>query len=257
MKIGVCVKQVPDTETRIKIKPDEKAIDKEGINWVMNPYDEFGLEEALKIVEAQGGEVVLYAFGPKKAEEALRTGLAMGAERAVLIDSTGHEAADAFATAKILAAAIKQDPVDLVFLGYKAIDDNVSTVGPALAEYLGWPQATSVVKVELAADKSKATVERMIEGGVERLELALPCVLTAEKGLNTPRYPALSGIMKAKKKEIKALDVAALGVAGVEPKVTVRDLTLPPAKSGGKVFPAENGAVGELVKLLREEAKLI
>lgn len=255
MKIGVLLKQVPDTETRIKIGADGKSFDRDGINFIVNPYDEFALEEALQINERSGGgEVVLVSLGTAKAEEALRTGLAMGAERAILISDEGMPFADTMTTAKALAAAAKAENFELIMAGFKAIDTDAASVGPAVAELLGWPCVSGVVKVEIAG--STAKVQRQVEGGVEVVDVQLPAVLTAQKGLNTPRYPALTGIMKAKKKEVKQVTPADLGV-GVTGKTELKAMTLPPARQAGKILPGEPASAQELVRLLRDEAKLI
>lgn len=256
MKIGVLVKQVPDTETRIKIQPGEATYDREGVNYVVNPYDEFALEEALQINErAGGGEVVLINLGTDKAEEALRTGLAMGADRAILINDGGIANSDTLATAKALAAAAKAENFELILCGFKAIDTDAASVGPAVAELLGWPSVSGVVKCEI--NGSTATVSRQIEGGQETVEVQLPAVLTAQKGLNNPRYPALSGIMKAKKKEVKKLALADLGLGELAPKAVVTAMSLPPARSAGKILPNEPTSPAELLRLLRDEAKVI
>ncbi|MBC7541132.1 MAG: electron transfer flavoprotein subunit beta/FixA family protein [Candidatus Sericytochromatia bacterium] len=258
MKIGVLLKRVPDTETRIKIASDAKSYDRDGVNYIVNPYDEFALEEALQINERTGGgEVVLLSLGTAKTEEALRTGLAMGAERAILISDEGLSDPDSLTTAKCLAAAAKAENFDLILCGVKAIDTEAGSVGPAVAELLGWPCVSGIVKLELSADGKTATVQRQIEGGAESVEVQLPVVLTAQKGLNTPRYPALTGIMKAKKKEIKQLTRGDIGLGDLAPKVVLQALTLPPPRSAGKILPGEPASPQELVRLLREEAKLI
>lgn len=255
MKIGVLLKQVPDTETRIKIGADGTSFDRDGINFIVNPYDEFALEEALQINERSGGgEVVLISLGSAKAEEALRTGLAMGAERAVLISDEGLAFGDTMTTAKALAAAAKAENFELILAGFKAIDTEAAAVGPAVAELLGWPSVSGVVKVEVSG--STAKVQRQVEGGVEVVDVQLPAVLTAQKGLNTPRYPALTGIMKAKKKEVKQVTAGDLGVS-LSGKTALKAMTLPPARQAGKILPGEPASAQELVRLLRDEAKLI
>ncbi|MBW2653172.1 MAG: electron transfer flavoprotein subunit beta/FixA family protein [Deltaproteobacteria bacterium] len=208
----VCMKQVPDTEAQIRVKPDGSGIVDSDIKFVMNPYDEYGVEEALLLKEKFGGTVTIVCLGPERAVEAIRTGLAMGVGKAVHLDDPTFEGGDAFSTAKALAAAIKGMEYDLIFCGKQAIDDDLAQVGPALAEMLGIPQIVVVTKVEVSEDGKKAKVNRQIIGGEEIIEVPLPAVLTAQKGLNEPRYASLPGIMKAKKKEIKSVKIADLGL---------------------------------------------
>lgn len=256
MNIVVCVKQVPDTEALIKVKADGSGIDEGGIKWVMNPYDEFGVEEALKLKEKNGGDVTIVSVGPARALETIRTALAMGAEKGIHINDPALEGADAYTTASALAAAIKQIPYDIIFCGMRAIDDDAGQVGSILAELLGLPQVTVVTKLDVAGDK--ATAVKAIEGAQVKIETALPCVVTATKGLNEPRYASLPGIMKAKKKPVDVKDAAALGIS-VEPKVKIVKMTPPPERAPGKIIGGEEAAqkAGDLVKLLREEAKVI
>ncbi|MCK5187545.1 MAG: electron transfer flavoprotein subunit beta/FixA family protein, partial [Deltaproteobacteria bacterium] len=212
MNIIVCMKQVPDTEAQIRVKPDGSGIVDSDIKFVMNPYDEYGVEEALLLKEKFGGTVTIVCLGSERAIEAIRTGLAMGADKAVHLDDPAFEGGDAFSTAKALAAAIKGMEYDLIFCGKQAIDDDLAQVGPALAEMLGIPQIVVVTKVEVSEDGKKAKVNRQIIGGEEIIEVPLPAVLTAQKGLNEPRYASLPGIMKAKKKEVKSVKIADLGL---------------------------------------------
>jgi electron transfer flavoprotein beta subunit len=253
VKIVACIKQVPDTEASIKVKPDGSGIDEDGIKWIMNPYDEFGLEEALKLQEANGGEVTVVSLGPVRVMETIRTALAMGAERGIHITIDG---ADAYNTAVALAAAIKEINPDIVFCGQRAIDDDSGQVGSILAELLGIPQVTIVTGLEVADDK--VTAVKQIEGAQLVIESAMPCVVTAHKGLNEPRYTSLPGIMKAKKKRVDVKDAAALGIF-VEPKAKIIKMTPPPERASGKIIDGDDPVVkaAELVKLLREEAKVI
>ncbi|MCE5281334.1 MAG: electron transfer flavoprotein subunit beta/FixA family protein, partial [Deltaproteobacteria bacterium] len=200
MNIVACVKQVPDTEAQIKVKPDGSGIDEGGIKWVMNPYDEFGVEEALRLKEKNGGEVTIVSVGPARAMETIRTALAMGADKGIHICDPGFDGADAYTTATALAAAIKGISFDIVFCGQRAIDDDSGQVGAVLAELLGIPQITLVTKLE----KNGETVRglKAIEGAQLLIESQLPCVITAQKGLNEPRFANLPGIMKAKKKPV-------------------------------------------------------
>ena len=250
MKIAVCIKRVPDTETRVRIAGDGVSVDEAGVKFILNPYDEFAVEEALQRRDkAGGGEVVVIALGPDAAQETIRSALAMGADRAVLLKAE-RIPADALAVAKALAAELRDGGYELVLFGKMAVDDYNHGVGPMVAELLGLPCVTAISKLELEAGKGVA--EREIEGGVEVVEFALPAVLTAEKGLNTPRYPALKGIMAAKKKPIE-IKPAALG----EARVTVTSLSLPPDRKAGRIVGEGPDAVPELVRLLRTEAKVL
>ena len=250
MKIAVCIKRVPDTETRIRIAADGVSADEAGVKFILNPYDEFAVEEALQRKEKAGaGEVVVIALGSDAAQETMRTALAMGADRGVLLKADAVPA-DALAVAKALAAELKDGGYDLVLFGKIAADDYNQAVGPMTAELLGLPCVTAVSKLELEGGKGVA--HREIEGGVEVVEFALPAVLTADKGLNTPRYPALKGIMAAKKKpvEVKPVTFAA-------PRLRVVALEMPPARKEGRIVGEGAAAVPELVRLLREEAKVL
>jgi len=250
VKIAVCIKRVPDTETRIRIGGDGASIDESGVKFVVNPYDEYAVEEALQRKEkAGGGEVVAIALGPDAAQETIRGALAMGADRGVLLKAD-RVPADALAVARALAAELKDGGYDLVLFGKVAVDDYNHGVGPMTAELLGLPCVTAVVRLELEGGRGVA--EREVEGGVEVVEFALPAVLTADKGLNTPRYPALKGIMAAKKKPVE-VKPAALG----ETRVAVTALALPPDRKAGRIVGEGPDAVGELVRLLRTEAKVL
>lgn len=258
MKIFVCVKQVPDTETKIKIRPDGAGIDTAGIKWVMNPYDEFAVEEAIKLRDANpGSQIIVATVGPKeRATEVLRTALAMGADEALVVHSA--DSLDAYATAKALAEAIKKEGgAQVVFTGKLSIDSNQSSVSQMLAEFLAIPHATVVSKFQF--NKETALVERDIEGGAkEKIQLATPCLVAANKGLNMPRYASLPGIMKAKKKTIKEYDFASLGVSEADRKVSYKQFSLPAEKPAVKLLQGDASTqVTELVKLLRDEAKAL
>lgn len=256
MNIVACVKQVPDTEALIKVKADGSGIEEGGIKWVMNPYDEFGVEEALKLKEKFGGDVTVISVGPARAMETIRTALAMGAEKGIHISDPALDNTDAYTTASALAAAIKEIPYDIIFCGQRAIDGDVGQVGSILAELLDLPQCTIVTKLDI--EDNKATAVKPIEGAQLVLEASLPCVITAQKGLNEPRYASLPGIMKAKKKPVDTKDAAALGIS-VEPKATIEKMTPPPARPPGKIIEGEDPAAkaAEVIRLLREEAKVI
>jgi electron transfer flavoprotein beta subunit len=259
MKVFVCIKQVPDTETKIKLKPDASGIDPAGVKWVMNPYDEFAVEEAIKLKESgKAANVTVLSLGPKaRVVESLRTALAMGADDAVVIDAPDN--LDPSATAKALAAAIKAEGGDYRFVltGKLAIDDNAASVGQMIAENLAIPHATVISKLETA--DSNGTVEREIEGGArEILQLQLPAVIAANKGLNMPRYASLPGIMKAKKKVIKEVALDSLGVSAADSRIRFKGFQMPPEKPAVKMMSGDAAAqASALVKLLREEAKVI
>jgi electron transfer flavoprotein beta subunit len=250
MKIAVCIKRVPDSETRVKIASDGKSLDEAGVKFALNPYDEFAVEEGLRRKEKAGaGEVAVISLGPAVAQETIRTALAMGADRGVLLQ-VDKVPADSFETAKLLAAELKPGSWDLILFGKMAIDDYNHQVGPIVAELLGLPCVTAVAHLDI--DGTKGVAEREVEGGIEVIEFPLPAVLTADKGLNEPRYPALKGIMAAKKKPLEVKPVQP-GPGTIE----VLALTPPPERKEGRIVGEGAGAVAELVRLLREEAKVL
>jgi len=264
VNIIVCLKQVPDTESQIKIGSDEKSIVTDDIKWVMNPYDEFGVEEALRLKEKFGGEVTVVGLGPKRVTETIRTALAMGADKGVLISDDALEGSDSIATAKALAAAIKDLDCDLIFTGQRGIDDDTGIVGAGIAEFLGIPQLSLIVKVDVAEDGKSVTVTRPVEGQALVIESSLPALITAQKGLNEPRYASLPGIMKAKKKPLEEKTLADLGLDASEfgegaRKVKILAITPPPERAGGKIIEGETPQekAAELAKLLHEEAKAV
>ena len=256
MNIVACVKQVPDTEAQIRVKPDGSGIDETGIKWVMNAYDEYGVEEALRLKEKNGGDVTVISLGPARALESIRTALAMGADKGIHICDPVLDGADAYVTAAALAAAIKGIPFDIIFCGQRAVDDDAGQVGAILAELLGIPQITVVTKLDVSAASLRAL--KPVEGAQLLIESPLPCVITAQKGLNEPRYASLPGIMKAKKKPVDVKTAQALGVSA-EPKLKILKLVPPPARPPGKIISGDDAAAkaSQLAKLLREEAKLI
>jgi len=250
MKIAVCIKRVPDSETRVKIASDGKSLDESGVKFVMNPYDEFAVEEALRRKEKAGsGEVAVICLGPAAAQETIRTALAMGADRGILLQADKIPA-DPFEAARIIAAELKSTSWDLILFGRMAIDDYNHQVGALTAELLGLACVTAISHLEI--EGTKGVAEREIEGGIEVVEFPLPAVLTADKGLNEPRYPALRGIMAAKKKPLEVKPVQASAGA-----LEVVALSPPPDRKEGKIVGEGVGAVGELVRLLREEAKVL
>ena len=251
MKILVPAKRVPDPNSTIKVKPDGSGIVTDNLKYVINPFDEIAIEEALRTKEKLGkGEVILASIGTKTSAEQLRTGLAMGADRAILVLS--DQELDSLAVARILAKLATTENVDLVLMGKQAIDNDSSQAGQMLAELLGWPQATFASKMELASDLKSAKVTREVDGGLETLEIPLPAVITADLRLNEPRYASLPGIMKARKKELKEIPVADLGV-DTTPRLKVIKVTPPPKRQGGRKVES----VQELVQLLHSEAKVI
>jgi electron transfer flavoprotein beta subunit len=251
VKTLVTVKRVPDPETTIRVKPDGSGIVTENVKYVINPFDEIGIEEALRIKEKLGGgEVVLVSIGAKVVNEQLRTGLAMGADRAILIAC--EQELDSLAVARILAKIVERENPELLVMGKQAIDDDANQAGQMLAALLDWPQATFASKLEFSADQKSVQVTREVDGGLETIGFALPGVITADLRLNEPRYASLPGIMKARKKEIKEIPVSELGV-DTTPRLKVQKLTPPAKKQGGKKVET----VQALVDLLHTEAKVI
>jgi electron transfer flavoprotein beta subunit len=264
VNIIVCLKQVPDTETQIKIASDKQSIVADDIKWVMNPYDEFGVEEALRLKEKHGGEVTVIGLGPKRVTESIRTALAMGADKGILISDDALDGSDSLAHAKALAAAIKELEYDLIFTGQRGVDDDLGIVGAAIAELLNIPQLSLIIKVEVGDDGKSVKVERPIEGETLVITSPLPALITAQKGLNEPRYASLPGIMKAKKKPLAEKSIADLGLnsadfgAGAR-KLKILELTPPPARAAGKIIEGETPQekAAQLAKLLHEEAKVL
>jgi len=256
MNIIVLLKQVPDTETKIRITADKKGIEKSDIKWVVNPYDEFAIEQALKTKEQlKTGTVTVVAVGPDRVVEALRTAVAMGADNACHVKVDGEP--DTYLVSKALAEVVKKEAGQLVFAGKQGIDDDQAATPGYVAELLNWPSAAMVVKCEVTSDKVQ--VQREVEGGTRfALEMPLPAVIAVDKGINTPRYASLPGIMKAKKKEIKAFSLADLGLGSETSKTSSADFALPPERQAGKKLAGDAATqVKELVRLLREEAKAI
>lgn len=249
MDVIVCVKRVPDTETRIRIGDGGTAVDPSGVKFIMSPYDEYAVEGALRTKEGAGsGEVTLLALGDESAQETLRAGLAMGADKAVLL--VGEVTQDGLATAKALAAELKEHAAPLILFGVKAADDDQQQVGPMAATLLGLPCIAGVSSFEVQGDK--VVCHREVEGGVEVTEVQLPAVLTITKGAFDPRYASLKGIMAAKKKplEQKPATIA-------ESRLTVESLAYPPERAAGRIVGEGPDAVPELVRLLREEANVL
>ena len=259
MKIAVAIKQVPDTETKVVIGPDGRSINDSSVTYVVNPYDEYALEEALRIREAQGGgEVTVVTLGPARATQALRTCLAVGADKAVHVTDESPAGNDPLFVARVLAAVMKEIGPDLILTGKYAVGTDNQAVGVMLAELMGIPHVAVVTKLEL--QEGRLVAQREIEGALEIQEASLPCVICAQKGLNDPRYANLKGIMAAKKKPIESRTPADLGIDASAAAVTWEKLELPPAKAPGKILKADADAGGtarELVRLLHEEANVI
>ncbi len=249
MKILVPIKRVPDPATTIRVLPDGSGIATDNVKWVINPFDEIAIEEALRIKEKQGsGEVILVTVGQSAWQEQLRTGLAMGADRSILVKSDAP--LDTLAIAKILAKVAGDEKPEMILLGKQAIDDDSNQIGQMLAELLGWPQATFASKLEIA--DGNVTVVREVDGGLETIAFNLPALITADLRLNEPRYASLPGIMKARKKELKEIPAESLGL-DLAPKLKIKNLAAPPARQAGKKL----GSVAELVQALHSEAKVI
>lgn len=257
MNIFVLMKRTFDTEEKITIAGGK--INEDGAEFIINPYDEYAIEEAIQVRDAHGGEVTVVSVGGEEAEKQLRTALAMGADKAALINVEDDlENGDQFSTAKILAEYLKDKDADLIIGGNVAIDGGTGQVGPRLAELLGLPYVTTITKLEI--EGNKATVVRDVEGDSEVIEVSLPLLVTAQQGLNEPRYPSLPGIMKAKKKPLEELELDDLDLEedDVEAKTKTIEIYLPPKKEAGKVLQGDlSDQVKELVNLLHTEAKVV
>lgn len=249
MKIFVCIKRVPDTAARIRVGGDGTSIDPAGLKYVVSPYDEFAMETALRLKESQGdGEVVALTLGDAAAAEQLRATLAMGADRAVLLE--GETGMDGLATAKALAAELKEAGADLLLFGMKGVDDDQQQVGPMVAELLDLPCVTVAASIEVEGDA--VVCHREVEGAVEIVEAPTPAVVTITKGDYEPRYASLKGIMAAKKKPLEPKQAQT-----VDQRLDVRELAPPPEREEGRIVGEGAEAVPELVRLLREEARVL
>lgn len=250
MRIIVCIKQVADTEASIQISADGKSVVETGIKFIMNPYDEFAVEEALRIKEADNQSLVqVIGVGPERTTEALRSACAMGADEVLLL-KTEAPVYDALALAGALADVIKKEPFDLILLGKETIDDGNGEIGPMLAELLQIPCLTVITRLKLQGDM--AVAEREGERGIEELTAPLPLLVTCQKGLNEPRYPSIRGVMAAKKREIP-VQPAVLAPAVIE----VQSLALPAQRQAGRIIGEGAAAVPELIRLLKEEARVL
>jgi electron transfer flavoprotein beta subunit len=248
MKIIVCIKRVPDTATKIRLADNARSVNLEGVEFIINPYDEYAIEEALRIKEAHQGEVIIISIDPDGDESAIRKAFAMGADRGILIK--GGINFDGFPIAKLLAELIQQEGFDLILFGKQAVDDDNSQIPSMVAEILSLPRVNVVSKLELSGDK--LLTERDIEGAKEVYEIKLPAVISAQKGLNEPRYPTMRGIMGSKKKPIDLRNAPPL-----EETLQIIRIEYPTERPAGRIIGKGKEAVGELLKLLREEAKVI
>ena len=254
MNILVLVKQTFDTEEKLVI--ENGAISEDGVEFILNPYDEYAVEEAVKIKEESGAEVTVLTVGPDRSENVLRTALAMGADKAIFLEL--DEEVDEYTLSKYMVAAIKDQSFDLILGGNMSVDSGSGQVAIRIAEELEIPHVSTITGLTL--EGNKATVERDVEGDLEIIEVNLPFLATTQQGLNEPRYPSLPGIMKAKKKPLERLSVEDLELADVDVNVrtSVQDQYLPPKKQAGKILDGEIGQQAqELIQLLRSEAKVI
>jgi len=248
MNIAVLIKLVPDTQANLKISNDGNSISLTDLNMVLNVYDEFAVEEALKIKEKHGGKVTVITMGDDASIKALRNALAMGADEGVHIKKAADF--DILSTAKVLASSLKDKGFDIIFAGKQAVDDDCGAVGPMIAELLGYPHVSAVSSLEVTTDN--LTAKRAIEGGVEVFEMSLPALITTEKGLNEPRYASLKGIMMSKKKKIEVVEADA-----PPSRVEVISLKHPAVRPPGKIVGKGVEAVPELIRLLKMEAKVL
>jgi len=262
MNIVICVKQVPDTETKIRVKDGQ--IDHSATKHVVNPYDEYAIEEGLRIKERLGeGKITLITTGPERAKDALKSGLAVGSDEAIHLIDEAFEGSDPYATALILSKALKKMDLDIIFCGKQGVDEDHAQVGIILAELLDIPHVSVVTKLEIADDRKSIVAHREVEGGHEMVESPLPAVITTQKGLNEPRYASIKGIMAVKKKVIPEWNAEEIGVekdhVGLDAaKIAFEEVSLPPERVAGKVF--DEDPVQDAVKvahLLRDEAKIL
>lgn len=260
MEIMVLLKQVPATESVVSVADDGISIKTADLNYVINPYDEFAVEEALRIREAQGGTVTIVSVGTDRAVEAIRTALAMGADKGILVNDDAAQQLDALATARILATVLKKNPFDLIIAGQRAVDDDRWQVGAAVAEFLDIANIALVVKTEI--EDQTIRCHTTVDGGQLVLEAPLPILLTTQRGLNEPRYASLPGVMKAKRKPLETQTLADLGLDADQLGQTgtrIVALAPPPQRQAGRIIPGESDGekAAELIRLLHEEAKVI
>lgn len=248
MKILVTAKRVINPDMEIQVKEDGSGIEMSSMSFKVNPFDEIAIEEALRIQEKKGGEVIVVGIGSEKTQTEIRYGLSMGADRGIHVSTS--EELDSDAVARILSKVVEIEAPDLVLLGKQAIDVDDNQVSQLLAEYLGWGQACFASKIEI--NENRAQVECEVDGGIEVLELDLPGIISADLRLNEPRYPALPAVRKARKKELKKVNLSDLDIE-IQPKVIVKKLAPPPQREGGRMV----ADIPELVRCLKEEARVI
>ncbi len=267
MDIAVLIKQVPDTETVIKIADDKKSIKTDDIKWIMNPYDEYAVEAALRLKEKAGGKVTIVSTGPQRVVESIRTALAMGADEGVLVDDPALEGSDVFGVAKALSAVVKELNPDVILCGHRAVDYDEGQRGAAVAEMLGLPHIPFAVAIDVDDGGSKVTVDRPVEGGKMTLEASLPVLITlgGAHAIWNPRYASLPGIMKAKKKPLATKTLADLGIDASEVgpdarKIKLVSMEMPPEREPGRIIDGDldtDGKAKELVRILKEEIKIL
>lgn len=265
MNVVVLLKQTPDTESVIRIASDAKSVVTDDLKWIINPYDEFAVEAALRLKEKHGGSVTIVSWGPQRVVESIRTALAMGADTGILIDDPALEGSDSLGIAKALAAAVRELKPDIVLCGSRAVDYDQAQRGPMVAELLGWPHMALAITLE--SDGAKVTMDRPIEGGKVTMEADLPALVTlgGSHAVWNPRYASLPGIMKAKKKPLAMKKLADLGLdasqCGPEAaKIRITSLEVPPQRTAGRIIDGgldTQGKARELVRALHEEAKVI
>ena len=247
MKILTTVKRVTDPDMKVRIRPDGSGIVTEGVEYKMNSFDEYGVEEAIRLQEAHGGEVVVVSIGPSAATKELRTALAMGADRGILVEADAD--LDSDAVARVLAEVVKRENPDVIVMGKQSVDSDRNQTAQLLAAYLDWPQATFAY--EVAVENGWAIVGREVDGGTSTKRIKLPGIISADLRLNEPRYASLPGIMKAKRKPLETLSPADLGV-DVAPKVKVLAYEAPEERAAGQIV----GSVDDLISRLKNEAKV-
>lgn len=262
MNIVICVKQVPDTETKIKLKDGQ--VDHAETKYVVNPYDEYAIEEGLRIKERLGeGKITLISTGPDRVKDALKSGLALGVDEAIHLVDEAFAGSDPHATALILSKAMAKLDYDIIFCGKQGVDEDHAQVGIILAELLDIPHVSVVTKLDISEDRRSVVAHREVEGGHEAVQAPLPCVITAQKGLNEPRYASIKGIMAVKKKVIPEWNAGELGVEKAQvgaaaAKMTFAEVSLPAERTAGQVFaedPVQDAM--KVAHLLRDEAKIL
>lgn len=260
MKIAVCIKVVPDTETKIAVAADKSGIETAGVRFITSPYDEYAVEEALLQKQKHGGETTVFSMGGPECADALRDALARGIDNAVHLQDPAFVNLDSLSTARVLAAAIKSGGFDLILLGQQGAGADNGQVPSMLAELLDLPQATVITKLEIEQDKF--TARREIEGAHETVEGSLPAVISTQKGLNEPRYPGIKGVMAARRKQIAVMNAEALGLSGkvgsAQCAVQLVEMALPPERPQGHMLEGDvDNQVKTLVHLLKTEAQVI